>query len=100
MIESDLLERIEALEARLAALEGTGGPDTLYTLDEAAARLRCSRINVWRLVDAGDLAAARVGAGRAGIRIRGAAIEAFLESRTAGGPKPEFEYVHLKEFMK
>jgi excisionase family DNA binding protein len=50
----------------------------LYTVPEAADRLRCSRVTVYRAVWAGRLRAVRLGTERGHLRIPSEALEAFL----------------------
>jgi len=66
--------------ARLRAVEG--GADHLLTVRQVAARLGVSTATVYRLVDRGELAHARVSNA---IRFAPADVAAFLESHKAGG---------------
>ena len=50
----------------------------LYTVPEAADRLRCSRVTVYRAVWAGRLRAVRLGTERGSLRIPSEALDAFL----------------------
>jgi excisionase family DNA binding protein len=93
--------RLTALEERLARLEQKLGqvpvdPDLLYTMAEVAERLRCGKTNVYGLVDEKALAVIRVGAGKGGLRVKGSDLQAFLDSRKTGGPKPEFKFKNLR----
>lgn len=60
----------------------------LLTVADVAARLRCSRGLVYRLVAAGELPHYRVGGGRGGIRVSGGQLARFLAARTGGGRPP------------
>ncbi len=68
----------------------------LYTVAEAAALLRCSQSNIYSTVAMGKLHCFRVGAGRGGIRISEAHIEAYLRSRETGGQAPPAPRKHHK----
>jgi excisionase family DNA binding protein len=97
-------DRIERLEGRIAALERIVGAqkldaDRLYTPAEAADWLRCGKTNIYDLMDSGDLAVTRVGAGKAGMRIWGSAIRSFLDDRTEGGPSPKGRFKHLRAYL-
>jgi excisionase family DNA binding protein len=74
-------------------------PDRVYTLDEVAELLRCSRANVHRLALKGQLASVRIGAGNAGYRVLGRDLLAFLESRRSGGPQPNGAIKHLERWV-
>lgn len=92
---------INELAERLAALEELVrqrpiDKDCLYTPTEVATWLRCGKSNVYDLMLSGDLASTRVGAGKAGKRVRGSDIAAFLEERTEGGPSPKGTFRYLK----
>jgi excisionase family DNA binding protein len=92
-----------ALEARVAELEKRLGmaptaaidADALYTAQEAAERLRCGKTNVYDLMESGELAVTRTGAGRKGLRIRGSDLLAFLDARKEGGPRPRMAFKRL-----
>ncbi len=71
-------------------------PDTLYVPAEVAGMLRCGKTNVYDLIKSGDLAVTKIGAGSAGMRVKGSALQAFLEARTEGGPKPKGRFKFLK----
>lgn len=104
--------RIIALEARIAVLESlltnserttaattatpSIDPDTLFTAQEAAERLRCGKTNVYDLWESGELAVTNTGAGKKGKRVRGSDLIAFLDSRKEGGPQPKSRFKHLK----
>lgn len=104
--ETDCL-RCASLEARVVALEARVGvtppgrsidPDALYTVLEAADRLRCGRSNLYDLLETGELAVTRIGAGRMGLRVRGSDLIAFLDARRDGGPVDRgssFRYLRL-----
>jgi excisionase family DNA binding protein len=91
-----LMARVDALEAMLASGSSAIDPDMLYTANEAADRLRCSPANVYALLDTGELAVTRTGAGRKGLKVKGSSIIAFLEERTEGGPAPKMRFKHLR----
>jgi excisionase family DNA binding protein len=91
-----LIARIDALEAMVARGSSAIDPDMLYTANEAADRLRCSPANVYALLETGELAVTRTGAGRKGLKVKGASIVAFLEERTEGGPAPRMRFKHLR----
>jgi excisionase family DNA binding protein len=94
--------RIEELEARIKDLEqllrgpSRIEPDVLYTVAEASRLLGCGGVNVYNLLDSGDLARTRIGAGRKGFRVRGSDLLAFLEARREGGPQPRGGFKYLK----
>lgn len=71
-------------------------PEALYTALEAAQRLRCGKTNVYDLWDSGELAVTRTGTGKRGMRVSGADLIHFLQSRRSGGPAPKVRYKHLK----
>jgi hypothetical protein len=72
-------------------------PDQLYTVDEVASILRCSRTNAYDLLSTGQLARTPIGAGKKGMRVRGKDITAFLDHRREGGPPPtSIALKHLK----
>lgn len=73
--------------------------DTIYTPAEVAARLRCSKTNVYDLIAGRDLAVTRIGAGKAGMRITGSALAAFLQSRTTGGPTAKGKIKYLRRYV-
>ena len=92
-----------ALEERVAVLEKLIGeqrpridPDELYTPREAAERLRCSQENVYGLLESGELAVTRTGVGGKGYRVHGADLQAFLDARREGGPRPKGNFKYLK----
>lgn len=96
-------ESTEELKSRIAELEAVVRQelpairsDFLYTPGEVALLLRCGKTNVYELMIRGDLASTKVGAGNKGLRIRGADITAFLDSRTGGGPAPQMSFKRLK----
>jgi excisionase family DNA binding protein len=91
-----LMARVDALEAMLASGSSAIDPDMLYTANEAADRLRCSPANVYALLETGELAVTRTGAGRKGLKVKGSSIIAFLEERTEGGPAPKMRFKHLR----
>jgi hypothetical protein len=99
-------ERVKMLEERVAALEAILGggdrldDDRLYFPAEVAAFLRCGKTNVYDLLTAGDLAVTRIGAGRKGLRVRGADIRAFLDDRKDGGPRPAGSFRHLSKYLE
>lgn len=71
-------------------------PDQLYKVPDVTAMLSCSPANVYNLLKSGDLATTKIGAGKAGFRVRGSDILAFLDSRREGGPQPQGTFKHLK----
>ena len=96
--------RVAQLEERIAALEMIVGqrpvdPEFLYTPPEVATWLRCGKTNVYDLMNRGDLASTRVGAGRAGLRVRGSSLIAFLDERTDGGPSPRGTFKYLAKHL-
>lgn len=52
----------------------------LLTVDQVAARLQCSRTNVYALEKSGQLASIRVGSDGAGIRFDDAEVQRFINS--------------------
>jgi len=96
--------RVAQLEERIAALETIVGqrpvdPDGLYTPTEVATWLRCGKTNVYDLMTQGELASTRVGAGKAGLRVRGSSLIAFLDERTDGGPSPRGKFKFLGKYL-
>lgn len=94
-------QRLEELEERIESLEMLVrrqpiNPDCLYTPAEVATWLRCGKTNVYELMLGGELASTRVGSGKAGKRIRGSDIAAFLDERTDGGPGSRGDFKFLK----
>lgn len=63
----------------MAEVETTGLTSPLLTVTEVAALLRVSNMTVYRLINAGDLSALRVGKS---YRIREADLASFLEAGT------------------
>ncbi len=61
----------------------------LITVSEAADRLRCSRLTVYRAISEGRLKAVRLGSERGRLRVSTEALERFL--RPAGGVPFEAE---------
>jgi hypothetical protein len=98
----DNSQRVKELEAKIASLEATQSqplridPDTVYTPAEVSLFLRCGKTNVYDLLTSGDLAVTRVGAGKHGLRVIGADLSAFLQSRKTGGPAPKSAFKYLK----
>jgi excisionase family DNA binding protein len=91
-----IMARVDAIEAMLASMRCATDPDMLYTANEAAERLRCSPANVYALLETGELAVTRTGAGRKGLKVKGSSLSAFLEDRTEGGPAPKMRFKHLR----
>jgi excisionase family DNA binding protein len=57
----------------------------LFAVPEAAERLGCSEMHIYRLVSTGELRAVDIslkGAGKSKTRIRANDLEAYIESRT------------------
>ena len=81
MTASEMAEALGRCRGHLAALVAASRPQVplARTVDEAAAALGVSPITVYRLVNDGDLAAYRIG--RRHIRIREAALQAYLSGR-------------------
>ena len=77
----EMAEALGRCRAHLAALVAASRPRVplARTVDEAATALGVSPITVYRLVNDGDLAAYRIG--RRHIRIREAALQAYLSGR-------------------
>ena len=93
---SDIIE----LEQRIAALESIVSKrpiesENLYSPSQVADRLGCSKTNVYDLIGSGELAFTRIGASKKGFKIMGSDLQAFLESRKEGGPKPKMNYKRL-----
>jgi Helix-turn-helix domain len=95
-------EKIRELEERVAALERMIRGDSsridaaaLYTPDEVAVLLGCSRTNAYDLLMSGDLAKRPIGAGKKGFRVMGSDLLAFLDARKEGGPKPQGSFKYL-----
>ena len=63
--------------------------NAIYTPAEVAELLRCGKTNIYDLINGGDIAVTRIGAGKKGFRLRGADIIDFLNARRTGGPKPQ-----------
>jgi hypothetical protein len=88
------VDRITQLEGQIAALESLVlqrpiEGNELYTPAEVAAKLRCSKTNVYDLFNGGDLAVIKVGANNSGLRVKGSDLLSFVESRKEGGPQPK-----------
>jgi excisionase family DNA binding protein len=60
-------------------------PTVLHTMPEAAQRLGCSEMHVYRLIASGELAAvdiSRQGANKSKTRIRSDELDAYIYART------------------
>ncbi len=101
MTQDELEARVAALEAREAVSTAAPPgppviePQALYTVKEAAVRLRCQAANLYMLVESQTLASIRVGAGRGAIRILGSDLLTFLSSRRVGGPQTKMALKRL-----
>lgn len=95
----------QTIEERLSALEVSAvsslpvNPDKLYKANEVASFLSCSTQNVYDLMTRREIATTRVGANNKGLRVRGAALIAFLDERTDGGPRPTGKFKHLAKYL-
>jgi len=92
--------RIAQLEAELATFKTAEvppiHPNAIYKVAEATQRIRGGKTNVYDLCKSGQLAHFNIGLGRKGIRVRGSALIAFIESREEGGPAPKQSFKYLK----
>ena len=64
---------------------------TLHTIPDAAARLGCSDMHVYRLIEIGELPAvdiAQPGARRSKTRVRSDHLDAYIARRTRGRSAP------------
>ncbi len=63
---------------------------TLYSVTEAAERMGCSDMHVYRLIAAGELTTldiATPGAGRSKTRVRSDDLAAYIDRKTRGGER-------------
>lgn len=91
----ELEDRVAALERLLKGDSSRIDPAALYTPNEVAVLLGCSRTNAYDLLVSGDLAKVPIGAGKKGFRVMGSDILAFLDSRKEGGPSPQGSFKYL-----
>jgi excisionase family DNA binding protein len=71
-------------------------PDILYTVAEVAAVFKCGKTNVYDLLESGSLAVTRIGANNSGLRVLGADLSVFIQSKKSGGPAPKSAFKYLK----
>lgn len=92
--------RIAELERRLSVLESKPenhiDPAKIYTVINIGHILQCGKSNVYDLLKSGALASVSVGAGKAGVRVLGSDILAFINSRRTGGPRPNVALKNLR----
>lgn len=99
----ELRRRLEALEASLAmsvAPPTRINIDSIYTPAEASVILRCGKTNVYDLMESGELAVIRTGAGKKGYKVKGSDLILFLNERSEGGPTPKGNLKHLSRFIR
>jgi excisionase family DNA binding protein len=90
---------LDAIEAKIGIISADSPvirDDALYTPSEAASLLRCGKTNVYDLIESGLLAVCRIGTGSKGYKVRGSDLQAFMDSRVTGGPRPAMTFKHLR----
>ena len=70
----------------MSAILMTEPIEELYTLKEVAAKLRCSRRTVYRMIASGELEVFKV---RTEYRVRRSVLEAFIARRGTRQPKKD-----------
>lgn len=91
-----LHERIKRLEELVGKSCARIEMDALYKPAVVASFLSCGKTNVYELLNSGELARTRIGAGISGVRVKGSDIAAFIDSRREGGPQPRGTFKYLK----